>query len=322
MGTGFHPELTGRENVFLNGAILGMTNAEIKAKFDEIVEFAEVEQLHRHAGQTLFQWHVYAARLRGGGALGTGDTGVDEVLAVGDARVSEEMPGQDGRCRPRGPHRFVRQPSHGSLYVRCSRVLLLNAGEVVADGSAVTTINRYHDLQRDSRVTQHTAVGNSNNRRGSGKVRFSGISILGEDGREKQHFELGDNILFKLAYEVLEPVDCLYASVSLRSGRTLDLIGTSARQAVSGTPLAKGETGSLFLGLSKPPLRTGEFPLYFWLGDKLGRAYDVVDDLTHPLTIHTSKPVADLGYDPSKPTVYFEMASTIEIESRSRGALP
>ena len=71
VGTGFHPELTGRENVFLNGAILGMTHAEIERKFDEIVVVRGGRGVHRHAGEALFQRHVHAPGIRGRGPHGS-----------------------------------------------------------------------------------------------------------------------------------------------------------------------------------------------------------------------------------------------------------
>ena len=73
VGTGFHPELTGRENIFLNGAILGMTKAEIRRKFDEIVAFSEVEKISRHACEALQQRNVRATGFCRGGAPGAGD---------------------------------------------------------------------------------------------------------------------------------------------------------------------------------------------------------------------------------------------------------
>ena len=73
VGTGFHPELTGRENVYLNGSILGMPRTEIRRRFDDIVEFAEIGPQPRHAGQAVLERHVGAARVRGRGPPGAGD---------------------------------------------------------------------------------------------------------------------------------------------------------------------------------------------------------------------------------------------------------
>ena len=75
VGTGFHPELTGRENIYLNGAILGMSRGEIDRKFEEIVAFSGIERLSGHAGEALQQRHVRAARIRRGGPPGAGDSG-------------------------------------------------------------------------------------------------------------------------------------------------------------------------------------------------------------------------------------------------------
>ena len=113
VGTGFHPELTGRENVYLNGAILGMRRAEIARKFDEIVAFAEVEKFidtpvkHYSSGMYMRLAFAVAAHLEPEILI------VDEVLAVGDARVSEEVPGKDGRGGQGRADGAVCQPQHG-----------------------------------------------------------------------------------------------------------------------------------------------------------------------------------------------------------------
>ena len=105
VGTGFHPELSGRDNIYLNGAILGMKHAEITRKFDEIVAFAEVEDFidtpvkRYSSGMHLRLAFAVAAHLEPEILL------VDEVLAVGDCRLPEKMPWQDGRRGPAGPHR-------------------------------------------------------------------------------------------------------------------------------------------------------------------------------------------------------------------------
>ena len=95
VGTGFHPELTGRENIFLNGAILGMTRAEIRRKFDEIVAFAEVERFLDTPVKRYSQRHVCAARLCGRGAFGAGDSCRRRGAGGWRRGVSEKMPWQD-----------------------------------------------------------------------------------------------------------------------------------------------------------------------------------------------------------------------------------
>ena len=120
VGTGFHPELTGRENIYLNGAILGMHRAEIDRKFDEIVAFAEIEKFldtpvkRYSSGMYVRLAFAVAAHLEPEILL------VDEVLAVGDAAVSEEVPGEDGGCGEGRADGAVREPQHGGGADACA----------------------------------------------------------------------------------------------------------------------------------------------------------------------------------------------------------
>src|SRR5216110_67090 len=134
VGTGFHPELTGRENVYLNGAILGMRKAEIEAKFDEIVAFAEVERFvdapvkHYSSGMYVRLAFAVAAHLDPEIML------IDEVLAVGDARFQRKCVGKIGDSVRTG--RTVFFVSHNMVAVQnlCTRVIWLDGGRIVDDG--------------------------------------------------------------------------------------------------------------------------------------------------------------------------------------------
>ena len=155
VGTGFHPELTGRENIYLNGAILGMTRAEIRRKFDEIVAFAEVEKFldtpvkRYSSGMYVRLAFAVAAHLEPEILV------VDEVLAVGDAEFQKKCLGKIGdvACHEGRTVLFV---SHNmqALMSLCSRALVLDKGKVAVDGVASSAVSAY--LERTNWVEQTT----------------------------------------------------------------------------------------------------------------------------------------------------------------------
>jgi len=143
VGTGFHPELTGRENIYLNGAILGMTRQEIKRKFDEIVAFAEVEKFldtpvkHYSSGMYVRLAFAVAAHLEPEILI------VDEVLAVGDSAFQNKCMGRMSEVSQEG--RTVLFVSHnmGAIQQLCQRVIFLDEGRIARDGSALKVVNQY-----------------------------------------------------------------------------------------------------------------------------------------------------------------------------------
>ena len=143
VGTGFHPELTGRENIFLNGAILGMRRSEIRARFDEIVEFAEVERFldtpvkRYSSGMSVRLAFAVAAHLEPEILL------VDEVLAVGDASFQRKSLGKMSEVAGEG--RTIVFVSHNLAIIQalCRRGVLLERGRAIADGPVQETVERY-----------------------------------------------------------------------------------------------------------------------------------------------------------------------------------
>jgi lipopolysaccharide transport system ATP-binding protein len=146
VGTGFHPELTGRENIFLNGAILGMSRAEIRSRFDEIVDFAEVERFldtpvkRYSSGMYVRLAFAVAAHLEPEILI------VDEVLAVGDVKFQRKCLGRMDQIGKEG--RTLLFVSHQLDMVRalCSRAVLLNEGMVIAEGMTDQVIDEYEDM--------------------------------------------------------------------------------------------------------------------------------------------------------------------------------
>jgi lipopolysaccharide transport system ATP-binding protein len=174
VGTGFHPELTGRENVYLNGAILGMKRTEIARRFDEIVGFAEVETFldtpvkHYSSGMYLRLAFAVAAHLEPEILL------VDEVLAVGDAAFQRKCLDRVGSVAREG--RTVLLVSHNAAAVRaiCQRGILLQAGRVAFDGPADEALAAYVESFEASRQNPFPDEGQ---RPGNGRVRLVGVEV-------------------------------------------------------------------------------------------------------------------------------------------------
>jgi len=158
VGTGFHSELTGRENIFLNGAILGMRKAEIKRRFDEIVAFSEVEKFidtpvkRYSSGMYLRLAFAVAAHLEPEILL------VDEVLAVGDAAFQEKCLGKMGEVARTG--RTVLFVSHNLAAVQnlCNRALLIDKGEIIGEGATESVLEKYVSLFQKNSLSQLISV--------------------------------------------------------------------------------------------------------------------------------------------------------------------
>lgn len=202
VGTGFHPELTGRENIFLNGAILGMTRSEIKAKFDEIVAFAEIEKFldtpvkRYSSGMYVRLAFAVAAHLEPEILV------VDEVLAVGDADFQrkclgkmKDVAGNQGRT--------VLFVSHNmpSVQQLCSSGLMLSGGEVVMRAPIENTITHY--LKSLDSVSQQN-LRFRQDRQGNGQIRVTGITLHDEQGTQLEAAICGQPVRVRIHYEATE----------------------------------------------------------------------------------------------------------------------
>lgn len=206
VGTGFHPELTGRENVFLNGAILGMTRREIERKFDEIVDFAEIEQFidtpvkRYSSGMYVRLAFAVAAHLEPEILI------VDEVLAVGDVQFQKKCLGKMGEVGREG--RTVLFVSHqmATLANLCEMGLLLEQGKITANDQVTTVIQRYNRSLASAYVDRQSAI--TLGLKETSKARFISIKCIHElSGEERQRYSVNDPISIEVQYETLEASD-------------------------------------------------------------------------------------------------------------------
>jgi lipopolysaccharide transport system ATP-binding protein len=205
VGTGFHEELTGRENIYLNGSILGMHKREIDARLDQIIAFSGVERfldtpLKRYStGMRLRLGFAVAAHLEPDVLL------VDEVLAVGDAEFQRKCLSAMEDLRSGG--RTVLFVSHNMAAVEnlCSRAIWIDGGAVRADGPSTDVIRSYLATFAEASGA-HADLREVENRRGNGLARFTGIEFQAEDGTPCQLVRSGDRLRVRLHYEVHERI--------------------------------------------------------------------------------------------------------------------
>lgn len=196
VGTGFHPELTGRENIYLNGAILGMRRAEIENKFDEIVAFAEVEKFidtpvkHYSSGMYLRLAFAVAAHLDPEILL------VDEVLAVGDAAFQRKCLGKMNDVAHHG--RTVLLVSHDMTAIShlASRCVLLEKGRVARIGPPEEVIAFYASQQSALQVD----LQERNDRTGDGVIRLRSLRFCDEDGQSIEQISSGEPLKIVVGY--------------------------------------------------------------------------------------------------------------------------
>ncbi len=265
VGTGFHPDLSGRENIFLNGAILGMSKREIRSKLDEIVTFSECEAFidtpvkRYSSGMYVRLAFAVAAHLDPEILI------VDEVLAVGDAQFQRKCLGKMGDVARAGRTILFVSHSMAAVSALCTRAVLLRDGRVAADGNVhdVTTI--YQSEQ--SAVTRDAGL-TAQKRRGSGKGRYRSIAIAarGDGGRELDYAVPGSDIVITSALSTdVGFSDAAFGVViyDATGVRVIDAHSSIHNQFLS---LPAGGTATITQTLRNVLLKPGVYRVDLWLG--------------------------------------------------------
>ncbi|MBK8500774.1 MAG: ABC transporter ATP-binding protein [Saprospiraceae bacterium] len=256
VGTGFHPELTGRENVFLNGSILGLRRHEIKSKFDEIVDFSGVEQFletpvkHYSSGMFVRLAFAVAAHLDPDILI------VDEVLSVGDHAFQQKCMRKMEEEVLQG--RTVLFVSHNMDQVQklCNRVMLLDQGRchTIGDPSEViqSYLGQFRNMEIDAFVRPEI-------RQGNGRIRYQNIEVINQAGQNTVSLIAGENVVFRLHYQGIDP--------ALRNVNFRILIKSATGQIILALisklylPAARliNKSGEIDCVLPKLPLNVGRY---------------------------------------------------------------
>ena len=261
VGTGFHPELTGRENVYLSGAILNMKPAQITRKFAEIVAFAELEKfidtpVKRYSSgmQTRLAFAV-AANLEPEILL------VDEVLAVGDVQFKRKCLAKMEDAAKAGQTIFLVSHNLSIISALCQRVLYLKDGQIQADGPSQESIDCYlADLENQIHSPPLKPINSSRN----GSMRVKNIRWL--DAKTLNPLAVvmsGQEVYLEVSYETLttpEPIDNLEIHISFRTNLDQFVMALNSRMAHNSFADPLPTSGKLYCHLERFPLMPGHFP--------------------------------------------------------------
>lgn len=278
VGTGFHPELTGRENIYLNGAILGMSRSEIARKFDEIVAFAEVEKFldtpvkRYSSGMYVRLAFAVAAHLEPEVLI------VDEVLAVGDVQFQKkclskmEDVGKEGRTVLFVSHNL------GTVESLCTRGMVLQQGSLKFDGTAQGAVQYYLDAAYE--LGNSIALDLRRDRSGSGKVRASSFRILDLNEAEVSVMQSGGDYLFEIGYHSTVDYPLHNVAVSLdvfddRANRLLLFRSNFTNENVSLAPSG----GAIRCCVRDLPLANGAYRFSIFISHGSAEVLDYITDV-------------------------------------------
>lgn len=243
VGTGFHPELTGRENIYLNGAILGMSKTEIRSKFDEIVAFAEVERFldtpvkRYSSGMYVRLAFAVAAHLEPEILI------VDEVLAVGDAEFQKKCLGKMQNVAATEGRTILFVSHHmPSVQRLCSHCILLGEGRIKDHGATDTIVQAYMGTASTAHGSVNLAELPSHRRRGNGVAQFNHIELLTTDGRVSSEFRQGEPFKVRLGIISQRQLDNVLFGFSFISLDGVEIMGTAAHDGGLPGNLASGKS--------------------------------------------------------------------------------
>jgi lipopolysaccharide transport system ATP-binding protein len=260
VGTGFHPELTGRENVYLNGAILGMSRAEVRSKFDEIVEFSGLSDFidtpvkRYSSGMYVRLAFAVAAHLEPEILV------VDEVLAVGDAEFQKKCLGRMGQVTREGRTILFVSHNMNAVQTLCKRGIVVDDGRIVFDGEAKAAANFY--LHRNAPTAD--SYKNPANRAGTGAFRIEEIVFTDEHGHPRPEPVNGEtlDVRFRFRHHTTRRFPAMQISVTF--GTTDQINVFNQRNTLKGVAFRDlPETGEIVLRIPRFPLPAGEYELSY-----------------------------------------------------------
>jgi lipopolysaccharide transport system ATP-binding protein len=301
VGTGFHPELSGRDNIYLSGAILGMSKREIASKFDEIVAFAEIEKFigvqvkHYSSGMYVRLAFAVAAHLEPEILI------VDEVLAVGDITFQKKCLGKMEDVARQGRTVLLVSHNMAAINALASRVLVMKDGQVAFEGSAGEATARYYAESLGNEPGEGRLEGRR--REGNGKARFASILLqpFTAAGGPVEIAYPGCDLRIEFELECLSTLVESNAAVIIYDRNGVRVIDVNTAQKGHYVRMNAGEKARISFLLHDLLLKPGQYFLALWLGRQ---EMEVIDHVEHAATLHVMEGENNSEHPITYPGVY------------------
>jgi ABC-type polysaccharide/polyol phosphate transport system ATPase subunit len=243
VGVGFHPELTGRDNVYVNGTILGLTRAEIDRRFDAIVEFAELADFI----DTPVKFYSSGMSVRLGFAVAVQADPevlvVDEVLAVGDFAFQMKCFERINDIRDRGTTVLVVSHNLNAIRQMCDRAMLMHSGQKLFEGSTADTISRFHEVMEEARELEGATGPDRRIPLESGYAELLDIEIYNPAGKPNRHFESGEQLVLRVRVNALRDIAAPFLGFVLTNAAGV-IVYSDSNRFDPFPPVGAGTTGT------------------------------------------------------------------------------
>jgi lipopolysaccharide transport system ATP-binding protein len=275
VGTGFHPELTGRENIYLNGAILGMNRTEIARRFDEIVDFAEIEKFidtpvkRYSSGMYVRLAFAVAAHLEPEILV------VDEVLAVGDAEFQKKCLGKMGDVAHAG--RTILFVSHNMIAVQqlCKKCLWMDTGQARAIGESVEIINSYTGIS-SSRAWKTDF--NDANIKGDGTIQLLSYEVLNSEGKLYPGIATNQDFMIRIRFDSRQNIQKVACGISISNDRGILMTSINTVEQGKDFPFIPIGDSEVVVKLKQVVFLPGTYLASFWIMNPTGHIYVMAQD--------------------------------------------
>jgi ABC-2 type transport system ATP-binding protein/lipopolysaccharide transport system ATP-binding protein len=298
LGAGFHPEFTGRENIFINGIILGLSRREIYAKFDDIVRFAELEEFIDNPVKTYSSGMYMRLAFSIAVAVEPEILLIDEILAVGDANFQRKCQNKMNSFKADGKTIVIVTHDLSALERYCDKVLWLDHGELQAYGDVQSVMAMYlehvADQQRANLLMTHddeSAKSRKRKRWGSREAEITSVEFFNGTRKPCYLYKTGDQMAIELIYKAYQPIEDPVFGIGIFRDDETYCYGTNTHLEKIRIPRIKGE-GRVRFCIDNLNLTEGKYFLDVALHTKEGLPFDYQ---THSYSFEVMSMIKDLG---------------------------